>query len=66
MRQDGRGIASTREEVSERIRRKIGWPETDVPVDTDRFLETFYAALRARLETRMLFGHRREDKHDQG
>jgi len=52
--------------VCERIRHKISWPETDTPVDADRFLEAFYAALRARLENRMLFGHRREDKHDQG
>jgi hypothetical protein len=28
------------------------------------FLEAFYAAQRAHLERRMLFGHRRKDKHD--
>ncbi len=66
LRQDGPNVGATRAVVCERIRRKIGWPETDTPVDDDRFLEAFYAALRARLENRMLFGHRREDKHDQG
>ena len=65
LRQDGPGVGATRDVVCERIRQKIGWPEPDTPVDADRFLETFYAALRARLETQMLFGHRREDKHDQ-
>ena len=66
LRQDGPDVGETREVVCERIRHKIGWPETDTPVDADRFLEAFYAALRARLENRMLFGHRREDKHDRG
>lgn len=66
LRQDGPEVGATREVVCERIRNKISWPEADTPVDADRFLEAFYAALRARLENRMLFGHRREDKHDQG
>jgi len=50
-------------EVSERIRRKIGW---DAPLEvSDRaFLGAYYAGLRARLEARMLFGHRRADKFD--
>jgi len=65
LRQDGPDVGATREVVCARIRQKIDWPETDTPVEADRFLEAFYAALRARLETRMLFGHRREDKHDQ-
>jgi uncharacterized RDD family membrane protein YckC len=68
LRHDGADVGETREVVCERIRRKIGWPETDAPtgtpVDADLFLETFYAALRARLEGRMLLGVRREDKHD--
>ena len=64
LRQDGADVGATREVVCERIRNKISWTETDTPVDADRFLEVFYAALRARLEYRMLFGHRREDKHD--
>ncbi len=64
LRQDGANVAATREAVCERIRRKIDWPEPEAPVDAKLFLEAFYAALRGRLETRMLFGVRREDKHD--
>ncbi len=47
--------------VAERIRRKIGW--TGVEADGP-FLDGYYAALRERLERRLLFGHRRADKHD--
>lgn len=56
---DRRSVA----EVAARIRAKIGW---EGPADTpDRtFLNAYYAALRGRLESRMLFGHRREDKFD--
>lgn len=64
LRRDGADVEETREAVCERIRARIGWPEAAAPVDADRFLEAFYAALRARLENRMLLGHRREDKHD--
>jgi uncharacterized RDD family membrane protein YckC len=49
--------------VSERIRRKIGWSEPLAGGD-EAFLSAYYAALRGRLETRMLFGHRRKDKFD--
>lgn len=50
-------------EVAARIRAKIGW---DGPTDiADRtFLNAYYAGLRARLESRLLFGHRRKDKFD--
>lgn len=50
-------------EVSARIRAKIGW---EGPADTsDRtFLNAYYAALRGRLESRLLFGRRRKDKFD--
>jgi uncharacterized RDD family membrane protein YckC len=49
--------------VSERIRRKIGW---DDPLETsdEAFLSAYYAGLRGRLESRLLFGHRRRDKFD--
>ena len=57
--QDRRTMAA----VSERIRRKIGWTEPLVDGDA-AFLGAYYAALRGRLETRMLFGHRRKDKFD--
>lgn len=50
----------TVEVVAARIRRKIGWTSG---ADID-FLEAFYAALRQRLEGRLLFGHRRRDKFD--
>ena len=47
--------------VAERIRVKIGWYAG--PDETDAaFLEDYYAALRGRLENRLLFGHRRRDK----
>lgn len=52
-------------EVAARIRTKIGW---DGPGDiADRtFLNAYYAALRGRLESQMLFGRRRKDKFDRG
>lgn len=52
-------------EVAGRIRAKIAW---DGPTDiADRtFLNAYYAALRGRLESRMLFGRRRKDKFDVG
>ena len=50
-------------EVAQRIKAKVDW---EGPADTpDRtFLNAYYAGLRARLESRMLFGHRRKDKFD--
>jgi hypothetical protein len=58
-----KGDRRTMAEVAERIRRKIGW---DVPLEvSDRaFLSEYYSGLRARLEGRLLFGHRRADKFD--
>lgn len=50
-------------EVSERIRAKIVWEGPDDIADRT-FLNAYYAALRGRLESRMLFGHRRKDKFD--
>ena len=49
--------------VAERIRGKIGWRKIDAETDPE-FLTAYYGALRARLETRLLFGHRRRDKFD--
>ena len=49
--------------VAERIRTKIDWRGEDSETDAD-FLTAYYAALRARLENRLLFGHRRRDKFD--
>lgn len=46
--------------VAERIRNKIGW---EGPAPDDKiFLQSFYAALRAHLERRMLLGRRRAHK----
>ena len=53
-----------RGQIAERIRRKIGWGEPEPGFDTDKFLAAFYAAQRARLERKMLFGIRRKDKND--
>jgi uncharacterized RDD family membrane protein YckC len=48
--------------VAQRIRKKIGW--TRRPDETDRaFLGDYYAALRGHLESRLLMGVRRADKH---
>jgi uncharacterized RDD family membrane protein YckC len=49
--------------VADRIRTKIGWQT--IPEENDEsFLSAYYAALRGRLESRLLFGHRRRDKFD--
>lgn len=54
---------ATMKAVAERIRRKIDWQPDGYETDRE-FLTAYYSALRARLEQRMLFGHRRKDKHD--
>jgi uncharacterized RDD family membrane protein YckC len=59
---DHAGHAEAVRTVAAKVREKIGWsgpPGEDAP-----FLEAFYAALRSRLERRLLFGKRRADKHD--
>jgi uncharacterized RDD family membrane protein YckC len=49
--------------VADRIRGKIGW--TPWPGESDgAFLDAYYAALRSRLESKLLLGKRRRDKHD--
>ena len=58
-RKDRRTMAA----VATRIRGKIGWDP--LPEEHDlAFLNAYYAALRGRLENRLLFGHRRRDKFD--
>jgi uncharacterized RDD family membrane protein YckC len=47
--------------VSEKVRQKISY--TERVIDDERFLRDFYAAQRAHLEQKMLFGQRREDKY---
>lgn len=52
-----------KETVANRIAKKIG--HTPQSGETARaFLESYYAGLRRRLEQRMLFGERKEDKYD--
>jgi uncharacterized RDD family membrane protein YckC len=53
----------TLKDVARRIRGKIGWVPAPYESDAD-FLSAYYGALRARLEHRLLFGHRRRDKFD--
>lgn len=57
-RRDGAAMAT----VAAGIRRKIGW--TSDPRDDAAFLEAYYAALCAKLERGILFGHKRLDKND--
>lgn len=58
-RQDRKLMAA----VADRIRRKIGWTQPADEMD-QTFLSAYYAALRGRLETRMLLGRRKRDKFD--
>lgn len=58
-----RSNLKVRAAVAERIRRKIEWISS--PEETDwQFLEAYYAALRGRLEARLLLGKRKQDKFD--
>ncbi|WP_193369527.1 RDD family protein [Pelagibius marinus] len=67
LRQRGPQSGETRREVAKRIQRKIDWAHGDRAarndIEAERFLKAFYAALRAHLEARMLFGERRENKY---
>ncbi len=58
----------TVEEVTGRIMGKIEWPNPEKTENTNaarrEFLNAYYAALRGKLETKLLFGVRREDKFD--
>ena len=67
LRLQGPVALATRKAVAEKIRQRIGWsveaggvpapPAGDA--DPRPFLEAYYAALRANLETGLLFGRRR-------
>jgi len=50
-------------QVAARIRAKIGWENVEGETNL-AFLEAYYAALRRRLEQRMLLGERKADKYD--
>lgn len=54
---------TTKNEVCDRIRARIGWQVPVVGAEVDDFLAAYYGALRAHLERRALFGDRRADKH---
>ena len=49
--------------VTEKIHAKTRYDRFVPAGDEERFLRDFYAALRAHLEQKLLFGKRREDKH---
>jgi uncharacterized RDD family membrane protein YckC len=51
--------------VAARIRTKLGRTRAHGESNA-AFLDAYYVALRHRLESRMLFGRRRRDKHDRG
>ena len=53
----------TKKEVLERILDKITWPDRE-SLDRESFLDEYYAALRAHLEQRALFGDRRANKDE--
>lgn len=57
------------ETVADSIRQKLGRPHYHGDNGGSRdlaFLQSYYTALRARLEQKLLFGKRRIDKHDRG
>lgn len=56
------GGAHAVETVAAKIRSRIGWSPSGAPPDPRAFLHAFYAAQRARLERRLLFGDRRSRK----
>jgi uncharacterized RDD family membrane protein YckC len=62
LRQNNRAVQTA---VAERIRRKIDWPRREGETDW-MFLDAYYAALRGHLESKLLLGRRRRDKHDKG
>jgi uncharacterized RDD family membrane protein YckC len=55
--------AEIKAQVASRIRAKINWTRTEGETDL-LFLEAYYAALRRRLEQRILLGDRKTDKYD--
>ncbi len=55
-------VAAAAATVAAKIAAKIGW--NGVLSQPEPFLRAFYAALRGRLEHKLLFGKRKEDKYD--
>jgi uncharacterized RDD family membrane protein YckC len=61
----GRASWERREEfeaIADRVKAKIGWDPGRWRTDNEQFLKDFYAAQRARLEHKLLFGQRQEFK----
>jgi uncharacterized RDD family membrane protein YckC len=63
-REDGRATEEILKEVCQKICKRIEWPADQFPEKVERFLHEFYRAQRGHLEQRLLFGSRKEDKHD--
>lgn len=63
LREGGPGRAERQAAVAARIRQKIAW---EGRLGDAEFLARYYAALRARLEARLLLGKRKADKHHRG
>jgi uncharacterized RDD family membrane protein YckC len=61
LRQDAPDRAATLAAVASKIQEKLDWEGDAGP---EPFLRAFYAALRGRLEARLLLGKRRASKHD--
>jgi uncharacterized RDD family membrane protein YckC len=66
---EGTLSAAMLEEVAQRIKTKIGWARepgagTVWEVPAPPFLQAFYLAQRARLEQKLLFGQRQEEKRE--
>ena len=65
LRDSGPHAADARRAVAESISRKVRYePPPGAPLDARAFLTAFYRAQRARLETELAFGRRRESKSD--
>jgi len=62
LRRRGRASIKAKRVVTMKIIAKIGWQGDRRDLDPEAFLRDFYAAQRARLEQKMLFGERRERK----
>jgi hypothetical protein len=61
LREAGPGRVERQAAVAARIRKKIAW---EGALADPEFLARYYAALRARLEGKMLLGKRKADKHE--
>jgi uncharacterized RDD family membrane protein YckC len=62
LREKKKGQREALEVICEKVKRKIGWSREAWDVEPRRFLLDFYAAQRAHLEQKMLFGERKERK----